>query len=1005
MKAKLPYLLTLFALTSCSFLPVTSTAPSSSASKQESTQSSSQSESISSSSSQSTISEEESSSSTEESSIHSELQEPALSLPLGEHGDVLIEKHQYSNLAYHILVPYQGNRYLFPKPVLSYYDEPYSFVYSDSETITFTEEDDGLFIEVKYDFGGYFNMSAVDQGGATIASMRLQVETTQVGKSVLYVETLESKPIHQGDTITLAPNESISIRGRFNNKTHADIFTVEDDTVVSSSVTPYFVTLKGRSIGQSKVTASYSEADSKGVTYDYSLEFIVKVEKNSTLVSISLPGEEVYRYNGKVVYNGDFVATFSDGASAPVPEKDLSSSYQDGNATFSYSLGSITKEVTYPAKDVVGDSFAKTKLQYDYFDAWSNYGTGVDCLPASGSINFLVIPVWFTNSSSYFSEEKKGEICADIQELLFGEHEGFKTLKSYYEKESRGALSLSGTIAPWYNDIQVSTAYNDQITSDVHSLGQRAVEDYFASNLDDSISNYDHDNDGKVDGLILMYGANFYGASLSSNDSNAFASKFNDHGAGSNPKINTMCFCPIGGLYGFDGAATSAQRESEDLSKVNPDKFAEGATTLIHEVAHMIGARDLYTRTAHSAMGLSGTKCEPGGRFSMQDNNVGSHDPLQTNLFGWGNPMVFAAKNYEIGTSLDVYIDDFQSTHDSIILTPEWNEADSPFDEYLLLELFSPTGLNEYHANKNTSAYDAKGTGIRLWHADNAMQRNNNGERVNIIENGSLTFLSDNHDVGDNRFYFNRFIRNDTNDTYETSSKFRPESLFRTGDDFSMDAFQKQFLDEKGLLDSGKKLGWQFEVTSLFHNGEGKYGGTIRLTRVDDTLTEFEASLSFPGEALPAGENIDATEYFSLPEENISLKLHQNDAADSLNVIWQYPDYLLHLPFASNSNGASMEVSLLPKEGCRVSIKRIVLYYQSSTNVTPLASPTVLVDDAVITGTKLSKGADLGPSDPLYMSQKYEYLINDDQFVIQNRDSLALYITSLAIEYSIAPIQ
>ena len=947
---------------------------------------------------------EETASSSQTSSAE-ETQDPKLSLPLGEFGRVTIEKHQYATVNYHILVPYQGNRYAFPKPTLENYTGKYTFLYSDSDTILFTEEDGSLFLEVKYDFGGFFNMSAVDEQGATICQIRLQAETTQTGPSELRVETRDGDLIKLGSTITLSPNERLSFRGKFNNANHADIFTVEDDSVIQLSSNAYFATAKALVVGETKITAAYSEEDATGTSYDYSHEFTIKVEKARNLTSIALPGEEVYSFNDRIVYNGDFTATFSDGSTSIIAEEELSSNIEGDKALFTYVHNGVTKEVSYPYKRVTGESYDPTPLKYDFFDAWSNTGTGIDCLPSRGNINFLVIPVWFTNSNNYFNESKKSEICADIQELLFGSHEGFETLKSYYEKESGAALSLNGTVAPWYEDIQSSTAYNDQITTDVHNLGQRAVEDYFEKHTEDSLSNYDMDKDGKVDGLILMYGANFYGTSMAANDSNAFASKFYDHGAGSNPIINTMCFCPIGGMYGFSGSDTAKQRESEDLSKEYPAKFANGATTVIHEVGHMFGARDLYTRTAHSAMNLDGQKYEPAGRFSMQDNSVGSHDPLQTNLYGWGKPMVFDAKKYEIGTSIDVYLEDFQSAHNTILLTPDWNATDSPFDEYLLLELFSPTGLNEYHAKEKTSVYDASGNGIRLWHSDAAMQRNNNGQRVSAIDNGSLTFLADNHDVGDNRFYFNRFIRNDVTDTYEASSKFTPKTLFHGGDKFSMDAYHKQFLDEKGLLDSGKKLGWEFEVTSVFHNGEGKYAGTVRLTRVEDTLTEFESSLSFPGSALPSGEDIDATEYFKLPASDMTLQLHQNDAGEAIVTSWMSPDYLLHLPSATNQNGASMDITLLPKDGYSVTIKRIILYYESSTNVTSRGVPTVTVDGEVIKGAAFPRTPDLGPQDPLYMSEAYEYCINASSLTIQNRDAYTLYVTALRIEYSITQIQ
>ena len=68
-----------------------------------------------------------------------------------------------------------------------------------------------------------------------------------------------------------------------------------------------------------------------------------------------------------------------------------------------------------------------------------------------------------------------------------------------------------------------------------------------------------------------------------------------------------------------------------------------------------------------------------------------------------------------------ITIGDFATTHDIILLTPEWNSYDSAFDEYILLELYTPTGLNKFDTDYQYSGRYPQGLnlcGVRMWHVD-----------------------------------------------------------------------------------------------------------------------------------------------------------------------------------------------------------------------------------------------------------------------------------------------
>ena len=64
---------------------------------------------------------------------------------------------------------------------------------------------------------------------------------------------------------------------------------------------------------------------------------------------------------------------------------------------------------------------------------------------------FLVIPVWFANSSTLVSGTKP-DIRGRIQKAFFGSEEetGWHSVKTYYERESHGKKVIEGVVSEWY---------------------------------------------------------------------------------------------------------------------------------------------------------------------------------------------------------------------------------------------------------------------------------------------------------------------------------------------------------------------------------------------------------------------------------------------------------------------------------------------------------------------------------------------------------------------------
>lgn len=262
-------------------------------------------------------------------------------------------------------------------------------------------------------------------------------------------------------------------------------------------------------------------------------------------------------------------------------------------------------------------------------------------------------------------------------------------------------------------------------------------------------------------------------------------------------------------------------------------------------MGHVFGLEDYYD--------YSNNSYSPAGIFSMQDYNVGGHDPYSVFACGW-------ASAYVPTSSDTIRISNFQDNHDLILLTPEFNSYGSPFDEYLLLELYTPTGLNTFDSTYKYQGQDmvvgSKDVGIRVWHIDSRLATPTSSVGTNFTLAGSnvkqstswgITHACSNtYDDGEEKtqdylsvmgssFYnYNilHFIRNSVTLTYRPTKNdyFTSSDLFMKGDTFTMNNYSKQFVNGT-KLNNGKDLGWSFTVNDIALIN-GQYTATIQVTKL-----------------------------------------------------------------------------------------------------------------------------------------------------------------------------
>ncbi len=600
------------------------------------------------------------------------------------------------------------------------------------------------------------------------------------------------------ETITLEVKSNFSTSVTFSSSDE-NIATVSDAGLV-----------KGISVGTTTITATSTVDET--IKANITIKVIDASEVHPEIILVS-DYKDAYNVGEKLDFTGIKVTGYYE---------DLSEIDVTGQCSFSPASGTILNEAgtftitcTYIPIAGITDEFnitvkgetqtlTKQDVKYNYHDLKQNSIYNTPAMPSTGNGKMLVVPIWFADSSNYINSAEKTSVKNDIEEAYFGEPNTsslpWHSVKSYYETESKGTLSLSGMVTDWYETSYESTTISDaQVNLLVEEVG-----DSLKQQLGSEYNSYDTDKDGYIDALILIYAAPY---NTTDDDSPLWAYCF--WLQQNNYNINS----PIANTYFW--ASYSFMYESGD-SYVD-------AHTFIHEMGHVLGLDDYYDYAYDYGN-------NPAGGFSMQDYNVGSHDPFSQMALGWVEP-------YVPTDNITIKIESFQESGDVILLSPEW--TGSPFDEYLLLELYTPTGLNAYDINNSgTYIYGPNDIGIRLWHVDARLRRYYESSNYIYVDtsNHYTDFVEGNYygigatnttyvanqglegyyaEVSEDRNYdLLALIRNSCANDDEMQDNLNSLMLFKAGDSFTMSSYRSQF-PKGSVLNSGSSLGFSFEVLSI----------------------------------------------------------------------------------------------------------------------------------------------------------------------------------------------
>ena len=379
-------------------------------------------------------------------------------------------------------------------------------------------------------------------------------------------------------------------------------------------------------------------------------------------------------------------------------------------------------------------------------------------LPSEGDVNILVIPIGFTNTN-YEKYGSKTKIKEKI-ETAFNDtkgNTGWYSLKEYYQKASYGKLNLNATVLDIYETNTAYNFYSGKSGVDEQKYLVDAVKHY--DNLID-YSLYDQNNDWNIDCIYLIYLAPYYDTFDFEQSNMWWAYYYNIE---SNEEFDDTS------LHGylwmsiefFDDPVDIEYLDSLEIDEVNSLRVNINCEALIHETGHALGLADYYD---FADGGVTGGV----GRFAMMHANQGDHDPYSKAILGWTSPTVVVNMDYETTLS------SFEATGDTIIISK--TNGGSYFEEYYMIALYTPTGVNALKSNRECGLPSVPG--IMVWHINATLKSRT--ELWIISEINEITKYNN----GDARFKLIDLICADGSNNIDKDYNYvvKDKDLFKEGD-------------------------------------------------------------------------------------------------------------------------------------------------------------------------------------------------------------------------------
>lgn len=496
------------------------------------------------------------------------------------------------------------------------------------------------------------------------------------------------------------------------------------------------------------------------------------------------------------------------------------------------------------------------KLKYTYNELSGLLSNNENVCPSIGDVNLLVIPVHLPGG-----KYNTNEVREDIEKAFFSKNDsrlGFKSLTEYYYESSYGQLNFQGTVTNWFDVAEYTNIKRlNQVTQGddgtiVTEILKKAVAWAEAEEGID-LTKYDNNKDGSIDGVWLVYDVLDTKTDVLLNPNNELNTSFWNF---TSWDWNTLPNLDKPTTSGFSWSSFSMMYTSyckqddygvpdlKDLSSIPLDTHV-----YIHETGHLLGLDDYYASDDDTY--------HPAGKTTMMDQNICDLDSYSKLLLGWVTPYVV------YGTSEILIPTATSSKHGVIVIPTDYEEISTtveqviaqnkqkefiyefnPFSEYLLIDLYSPDGLNKQDTygkfiNNKESGIDT--TGVRIYHIDSRIFKCkiinfDGGQKLSYVDNyvwngenlknneailmpiSNRKTESSSFQLPDQFDYLDqiRLLEATQLNTFSYDGCASNSTLFTTKTkDFDISSFGYQFFNSNYRYNNGKELPFKVNIKTL----------------------------------------------------------------------------------------------------------------------------------------------------------------------------------------------
>lgn len=321
--------------------------------------------------------------------------------------------------------------------------------------------------------------------------------------------------------------------------------------------------------------------------------------------------------------------------------------------------------------------------------------------PTTGNIRVLALLIDFPDLPSQYT-------VADMQSLLTNPNHrsGDGSFKSYYSDASFGQLTITVDVMGWYTAVNNYAYYSDSAgTARAAKLVREAVD--AAETAGANFANYDNDNDGDVDGILVVHSGPGAETGIPNRQRHIWSHRWVMSGGAS---------VPGGGSVTYDGKFINDYMMNPETRGTLTNPRLVGIGVFAHEFGHNLGLPDLYDtdNTNGDSEGIGNWGLMAGGTWLGGEHRPGGFCAWSKEDLGWITPITLASSatgTYTLDPASNVQ-------NDIIKITT------SDPTEYFLLENRQKVGRD----------LELPGHGLAIWHI-NTTKTNSFGNRVNGDEN------------------------------------------------------------------------------------------------------------------------------------------------------------------------------------------------------------------------------------------------------------------------------